>query len=38
MVIRDLRVYAQAVDAQVFHYREKDGLEVDAIPIAALGP
>ena len=31
MVIRDLRVYAQAADAQVFHYREKDGLEVDAI-------
>ena len=31
MVIRDLRVYAQASDAEVFHYREKDGLEVDAI-------
>ncbi len=31
MVIRDLRVYAQAADAHVFHYREKDGLEVDAI-------
>ena len=31
MVVRDLRVYAQAADAQVFHYREKDGLEVDAI-------
>ncbi len=24
---RDLRVYAQAADAHVFHYREKDGLE-----------
>ena len=31
MVIRDLRVYAQAADAEVFHYREKTGLEVDAI-------
>ena len=37
MVIRDLRVYAQAVDAQVFHYREKDGLEVDAVVEAADG-
>ncbi len=31
MVVRDLRVYAQAANAHVFHYREKDGLEVDAI-------
>ena len=31
MVIRDLRVYAQANEAEVFHYREKGGLEVDAI-------
>ena len=31
MVVRDLRVYAQAADADVFHYREKGGLEVDAI-------
>ncbi len=31
MVVRDLRVYAQAADAGVFHYREKGGLEVDAI-------
>ena len=31
MVIRDLRVYAQAIEAEVFHYREKGGLEVDAI-------
>ena len=37
MVIRDLRVYAQAADAQVFHYREKDGLEVDAVVEAADG-
>ena len=31
MVVRDLRVYAQATDAEVFHYREKGGLEVDAV-------
>ena len=37
MVIRDLRIYAQAADAQVFHYREKEGLEVDAIVEAADG-
>ena len=37
MVIRDLRVYAQAADAQVFHYREKEGLEVDAVVEAADG-
>ena len=37
LVIRDLRIYAQAADARVFHYREKDGLEVDAIVEAADG-
>ena len=37
MVIRDLRVYAQAADAQVYHYREKEGLEVDAIVEAGDG-
>jgi len=31
MVIRDLRVYAQAIDARVLHYRDNTGLEVDAI-------
>jgi len=31
LVIRDLRVYAQALDAQVFHYRDESGLEADAI-------
>ena len=30
-VIRDLRVYAQAMDAQVFAYRDETGLEADAI-------
>lgn len=31
MVIRDLRVYARAADAEVYHYRDNTGLEVDAI-------
>ena len=31
MVIRDLRIYAQPIEAEVFHYREKGGLEVDAV-------
>ena len=37
LVIRDLRTYAQAADARVYHYREKDGLEVDAIVETADG-
>ena len=28
---RDLRVYAQSIDADVFHYRDKNGLEADLI-------
>lgn len=31
LVIRDLRVYAQALDAQVRYYQDNSGLEVDAI-------
>ncbi len=31
LVVHDLRVYAQANDASVFHYRDSSGLEVDAI-------
>ena len=31
MVVRDLRVYAQAMRATVLHYRDNTGLEVDAI-------
>jgi len=31
LCIRDLRVYAQAIDGEVFHYRDKSGLEADAI-------
>lgn len=28
---RDLRVYADAIDAEVFHYRDSSGLEADAV-------
>ncbi len=31
LVVRDLRVYAQAADAEVLQYRDNTGLEVDAI-------
>lgn len=31
LVIRDLRVYAQAIGASVYHYREAKGVEADAI-------
>jgi len=31
LAIRDLRVYAQAIDGEVFHYRDETGLEVDAV-------
>ncbi len=31
MVVHDLRVYGQANDAKVFHYRDSSGLEVDSI-------
>ncbi len=37
MVVRDLRVYAQANDARVWHYRDNTGLEVDAIIKTADG-
>lgn len=37
LVIRDLRVHAQAADGRVYHYRDNTGLEVDAIVEAADG-
>ena len=37
LVIRDLRIYAQAADAQVLQYRDNTGLEVDAVIEAADG-
>lgn len=29
--MRDLRIYADANDGNVFHYRDKNGLECDAV-------
>lgn len=37
LVLRDLRIYAQAMDAEVSHYRDSGGLEVDAIVETADG-
>jgi hypothetical protein len=37
LVVRDLRVYAQAFDAQVLQYRDNTGLEVDTIVETAEG-
>lgn len=31
MAVRDLRVYADALDGNVYHYRDKNGLECDAV-------
>ena len=37
LVVRDLRIYSQAHDAEVYHYRDNSGLEVDAIVEMAAG-
>ena len=37
LAVRDLRVYASAQDAQVYHYRDNTGLEADAIVETAAG-
>lgn len=37
LVLRDLRIFAQAMDAEVSHYRDSGGLEVDAIVETADG-
>lgn len=31
LCVRDLRVFAQALDGNVFHYRDKTGLECDTV-------
>ena len=31
LCVRDLRVFAEALDGTVYHYRDKDGLECDAV-------
>jgi hypothetical protein len=37
LVVRDLRVYAQSGEGQIFHYRDNTGLEVDTIVQLADG-
>lgn len=31
MCVRDLRVFAEALNGQIYHYRDKNGLECDAV-------
>jgi predicted AAA+ superfamily ATPase len=31
LCVRDLRIYAESIDGNVYHYRDKSGLETDAI-------
>lgn len=31
LAVRDLRIYSQSIGGDVFHYRDEDGLEVDAV-------
>ena len=31
LCVRDIRVYAEAIDGSVYHYRDKSGLECDAV-------
>ena len=31
LCIRDLRIYAESIDGKAYHYRDKNGLEIDAI-------
>ncbi|MDO5761687.1 MAG: DUF4143 domain-containing protein, partial [Bacteroidales bacterium] len=31
LVTRDLRVFAEALDGQLYHYRDADGLECDTV-------
>ena len=31
LVVRDLRVFAEALDGKLFHYRDSNGLECDAV-------
>lgn len=38
LAVRDLRVYAQAADADVLQYRDSNGLEIDAIVRRPGGP
>lgn len=37
LCVRDLRVYAEAMDGSLFHYRDKTGLEADVVIVLADG-
>jgi hypothetical protein len=37
LVVRDLRIFAQAIDGRVYHYRDDQGCEIDAIVELADG-
>ena len=37
LVVRDLRIYATANDADVYHYRDNTGLEIDAVVQTVAG-
>ena len=37
LCIRDLRIYAESIDGSIYHYRDKSGLEIDAIVQLADG-
>nr|WP_227658954.1 MULTISPECIES: DUF4143 domain-containing protein [unclassified Corynebacterium] len=37
LCVRDLRVYAEAIDGTLLHYRDKTGLEADAVLVLADG-
>ncbi len=37
LCVRDLRVYAEAIDGKLYHYRDKNGLECDAVIVLRDG-
>ena len=37
LCVRDMRIYAESIDGSVYHYRDKSGLEIDAIVQLADG-
>lgn len=37
LCIRDLRIYAEAFGGKVYHYRDKSGLECDAVVVLRDG-
>lgn len=37
LCIRDLRIYAEALGGKVYHYRDKSGLECDAVVVLRDG-